>query len=78
MQSTERLGKGYNEETIVPEIESLLSLVKEYTSNSHVARIKAWCLYFCTVPRTDIALDQYGSLMAMHAEIERRRTCFTL
>merc|ERR1711881_355838 len=63
--STKRVRKAGYDEIVLPEMESLISLVNEYTSFTCIARLRAWCLYYCTVPANDVALDTYGSLLAI-------------
>ena len=49
----------------LPEIESLYNIVIEFTNNKYIARIKAHCLYHCSVPANDISIGHYGSFNAM-------------
>ena len=50
---------------LIPEIESLFNIVKEFTDNNLIAKIKAYLLYYCSVPANDIAIIHYGSFNAM-------------
>ena len=49
----------------IPEIESFYNIVQEFTDNKLIAKIKAYCLYYCSVPANDIAIAHYGSFNAM-------------